>query len=111
MNRSMRFPGWLILGLVACLGAAGPASDSHNTSIEVSKLHCNGCARKLANKLYTVPGVVGVKANVQKKLMIVIPQKGKELSPKALWEAIESANFTPLSLSGPSGTFKSKPDK
>jgi hypothetical protein len=39
----------------------------------------------------------------------VIPQKDKSLSPLALWEAAEAANFKVVRIETPSNTYDKKP--
>ena len=72
-------------------------------------MHCVNCAKKIASRLYAVPGVVGVRAEVKSGIAYVTPQQAKQPSPRALWEAVESADFTPKKLVGPYGTFEAKP--
>lgn len=94
------------------LGAAPPALAADappTTTIKVKDMHCPNCAKKIARKLYAVPGVVAVKTNVKTHTAYVAAQANKTLSPRQLWEAVESAGFAPVSLSGPSGTFTQKP--
>ena len=79
------------------------------TWIFVDDMHCGNCAKKIARKLYTVSGVVKVQANVAKDYAVVTPQAGADLSPRALWEAVEQANFKPVKLQGPRGGFTKKP--
>lgn len=79
------------------------------TRIYVEGIHCGHCAKRLAAKLYTVKGVAGVKASVQKGVAYVTPQQSKSPSPRALWEAVEAAEMTPLKIVDPRGTFTKKP--
>ena len=88
--------------------AAEPAKTT-TTTINVEKMCCQGCARKVAAKLYEIRGVKKVRADVKKKIVVVEPQRGVVLSPRAVWEAIEKANERPLRLVGPSGKFTKKP--
>jgi copper chaperone CopZ len=83
---------------------------SPGTEIEVDNMHCSNCARKIASKLYGVPGVVGVRTNVTANTATVTPQQQRQPSPKALWEAVERAGFKPVKLQGPQGVFTSKPE-
>ena len=85
------------------------ASPVPYTTIHVHDMHCNDCAKKIARKLYAIPGVVEVRADVNKNIAYVVPQKDKTLTPRALWEAVESAGFAVARLEGPQGTFQSKP--
>jgi len=85
------------------------AEKLDTTIIWVSDLHCAHCAKKLASKLFTVPGVVDVKTNVKKGTVLVIPQKSRQPSPRELWEVVEKADFTPTKLRSPKGVFDKKP--
>jgi copper chaperone CopZ len=92
------------LGSGHCVLAASPS-----TVIEVDNMHCANCARKIASKLFGVPGVVEVKCNVAANTATVMPQQRRQPSPKALWEAVEKAGFKPVKLVGPQGSFTNKP--
>jgi Cu+-exporting ATPase len=93
------------LTTAASLRAASPAT----TLIEVHNMHCAACARKIAGKLYAVPGVVAVRTDVAANTATITPQQQRQPSPKAMWEAVEKAGFKPIKLEGPAGTFSSKP--
>ena len=80
------------------------------TAIYVTDMHCGNCAKKLASKLYTVPGVVQVKANVPKDVAFVIHQKTKDPTPLALWEATEAAGFEIVKLHSPTVVLTEKPE-
>ena len=80
------------------------------TQLTVKGLHCDFCAAKLCKALKEIPGVADAKADVKAGLTIITPTPGKKLpSPKAQWEMVEKAGFTPVKLTGPLGTFTSKP--
>jgi copper chaperone CopZ len=106
----------VLLGLTACLAcltardAAAEPPKANYTTIQVEDMHCMACAKKIAAKLYAVPGVVKVHAAPEKDLAYVVPQKRKAPSPRAMWEAVEAAGFKMVSMSGPGGDFTSKPD-
>jgi len=87
----------------------GAASPVPYTTIHVHDMHCNDCAKKIARKLYAIPGVVEVRADVAKNIAYVVPQKDKTLAPRALWDAVESAGFGVARLESPQGTFNAKP--
>ncbi len=72
-------------------------------------MHCADCAKQIARKLYAVPGVVEVRADVAKNIAYAVPQKDKTLSPKQLWAAVESAGFQVARLESPQGTYTAKP--
>jgi copper chaperone CopZ len=105
----------------AFLGAAAMASlaltplyadtSKKITAVYVKDMHCEACARKIASKLYAVPGVVKVSTDVKKGLAVITTQPAKQPSPKALWEAVEEATFEPIKIASPLGTFTSKPKR
>src|SRR4249920_1625243 len=99
----------LALAICAELPAASPAVTY--TTIYVQDMHCSECAKKIARKLYAIPGVVEVRADVGNNLAYVVPQKDKALGARSLWEAVESAGFKVAKLAGPQGTFTVKPNK
>jgi copper chaperone CopZ len=71
----------------------------------VSDLHCAGCAKKIAGRLFRVKGVMRVRTDFKADLAIVTPQAKKQLDPKALWAAVQAAGKHPAKLVGPHGTF------
>ncbi len=79
------------------------------TTIYVHDMHCADCAKQIARKLYALPGVVEVRADVPKNIAYVVPQKDKSLAPRSMWEAVEAAGFKVARLEGPHGTFTAKP--
>jgi copper chaperone CopZ len=116
MPRLTRRSALLALAGASLTTAAGmtalaqqPVQQPPYTTIVVHDMHCQNCANKIAGKLYKVPGVVEVRADVAKNTAYVVPGQGKALSPAQLWSAVESAGFKVASLSGPNGSFTSKP--
>ena len=105
----VRFVAVLLCAVLSFSAFAVEAAETPYTWVFVDDMHCSNCAKKIARKLYTVSGVVKVHANVAKNYAVVTPQAGTQLSPLALWEAVEKANFKPVKLQGPSGVFTSKP--
>jgi copper chaperone CopZ len=85
------------------------ASPVPYTTIHVHNMHCSECAKTIARKLYAIPGVVEVRADVAKNIAYVVPQKDKTLSARSMWDAVESAGFSVAKLEGPQGTFTAKP--
>ena len=108
MNRRI-----VLTGLVAAatLWAANfaPAADPPVTTISVQGMHCQGCASKVASNLQAVKGVNKAEVDAAKAVAVVIAKENATLSPKALWEAVEKAGYTPTKLVGPAGTFTKKP--
>ena len=87
------------------------ASPVPYTTIHVHNMHCGECAKKIARKLYALPGVVEVRADVNNNIAYVVPQKEKTLSAKSMWEAVEAAGFQVAKLEGPQGAYTTKPAK
>jgi copper chaperone CopZ len=108
MNRRS-FIQWNLLAVATLANGQTLEAASPATVIEVDNMHCANCARKIARKLYSVPGVVGVRTNVAANTATITPQQQRQPSPKALWEAVESAGFKPIKLHGPHGEFTTKP--
>ena len=107
MNRR----NFLTIAIAAGAGLTGHSAlaATPGTVILVDNMHCSSCARKIASKLYGVPGVVAVRTNVPANTATITPQQQRQPSPRALWEAVEKAGFKPLKLQGPHGIFTSKP--
>ena len=101
----------LAAGLIGFSGHTPAAADATPTytTIVVTDMHCSACAKKIAAKLYLLPGVLEVRADVPKDTAYVVPQKEKVVAPKKMWEAVESAGFTISLMSGPGGKFTKKP--
>src|SRR5262245_6221694 len=96
--------------LVIAVAAAGRAQAPVTyTTIHVHDMHCADCAKQIARKLYSLPGVVEVRADVPNNIAYVVPQKDKTISSRAMWEAVEAAGFKVARLDGPQGSFTTKP--
>lgn len=102
--------------LFVCLSASvmvsrlAVAADSKTeTVITIDGMHCENCAKKVTKKLEGVKDVASAKVDVKSSKATVAPAKDKSVSAKALWEAIETAGYTPTKLEGPAGTFTKKP--
>src|ERR1043166_393938 len=95
--------------LTLLCGHVTAANPVPYTTIHVHNMHCGECAKKIARKLYAIPGVVEVRADVDKNIAYVVPQKDKSLPARQMWEAVESAGFAGARLEGPQGTFTTKP--
>jgi copper chaperone CopZ len=97
----------LTLVLCAELPAASPGVTY--TTIYVQDMHCGECAKTIARKLYAIPGVVEVRADVAKNVAYVVPQKDKTVPSKSVWEAVEAAGFRVVRLDSPQGSYTIKP--
>jgi copper chaperone CopZ len=111
MKRLSQFVKFKLAVLFVCLATAMAESDhaASSMTIYVRDMHCANCAKRIARKLYTVPGVVKVQTDVPSATAIVTPQRDRHPSPRALWEAVEKAEFKPVKLVTPAGTFTAKP--
>ena len=101
-----------VLAVAAVLlmqSASRAQSPVSYTTVQVQKMHCAECAKKIAGRVYKVAGVKEVRAEVPKNTIYVVPQANQKLSPKALWTAVMQSGFTPVKLHGPSGVFTSAP--
>lgn len=110
----MRFAKVYLVSLIAVsVGsfalAQNPSPAPSSTSILVPKMHCMGCAKKMATELYKVAGVGQVLVSVETTTMTVRAKDGQAISPRGLWEAVERAGYQPTRLEGPNGVFTSKP--
>ena len=102
-------PAVVVLRVLAWETKSPAASPVTYTTIHVQDMHCGECAKTIARKLYALPGVVEVRADVNKNIAYVVPQKDKTVASKAVWEAVESAGFRVVRLESPQGTFTTKP--
>ncbi|MGH7126971.1 MAG: heavy-metal-associated domain-containing protein [Planctomycetaceae bacterium] len=98
--------------MLLALGLAGSleAAESTKTVITVGEM-CGGCVKRITAKLEPMPGIADVRCDIETKRVFVTPEKDVALSPRGLWEAMESIGKTPKRLTGPSGTFTSKPKR
>jgi copper chaperone CopZ len=98
-------------GLLACgqLQGQNPSAPLAYTVITVEKMHCDGCAKRIAAKVYEVKGVEKIQVDVEKKHLWVHPKAGTQPSPRGFWEAVEKASDRPTKLHGPTGFFTAKP--
>lgn len=87
------------------------AADTRTTSINIDGMHCAGCAKKVATRLRAIAGVADAQASAETGTAVVMPKDKAPPSPRAMWEAIEKAGYSPTKLEGPSGTYTKKPAK
>jgi len=86
---------------------AGPPASTQ-TVITVGEM-CGGCVKQITARLNTFPGIAKVECNIKSKSVTITPKPDVSLSPKSLWEVLDEIGKTPVKLSGPGGTFTSKP--
>ena len=97
--------------MMACTAISAAADSTIETVISIKGMHCSVCAKKVATKLKGVPNVKSANVDAEKGTAVILATDGKELSPKAAWEAVETAGYKPTEMKGPGGTFTSKPTK
>lgn len=88
-------------------GAEQRQSDA--TVVTVEGEMCGGCVKKIKAALSELKGIAEVNGDTKAKKVTIVPAEAVDLSPRALWEALEKAGKKPVLLAGPHGTFKSKP--
>jgi len=86
-------------------GGAAVRLQPAESCVYVTELHCSGCAKKLTRKIYALPGVAKVRADVKANAAVATPQAGKRLAAKDLWSAAKAAGFEPVRLVGPDGVY------
>jgi copper chaperone CopZ len=108
--RTTTLAGIALLALAGlCLAQTNAQTSTKKTVITIEDLDCPTCAKHVEKAVAKVKGVDSVKTDVEKQIATVVPQEGKTVSAKALWEAVEQAGFKPTKLEGPSGKFTAKP--
>ena len=88
--------------------AAEPKKADTATVITVGEM-CGGCVKRIEAKLKPVDAIAKVRCDTKTNTVTIFPKAKVKLSPKWLWEALESIGKTPKKLVGPSGTFTEKP--
>src|SRR5262245_41012364 len=112
MTRNVQILAFAVLVLIVNGSQKSQAASPVTyTTIHVHNMHCDECAKKIARKLYAIPGVVEVRADVNNNIAYVVPQKEKTLSARTMWEAVESAGFAVARLEGPQGSYTAKPTR
>ena len=81
-----------------------------NTVMTVSEM-CGGCVKKITKRFEGVESIAKVECSIEKRSVTVIPKADVRLSPKGIWEIMESINKTPTKMVTPDGTFTSKPNE
>lgn len=86
-------------------------ADVKTSKLVVDDMSCLGCAKSVTKALTAVAGVESAVVDLKAQTVTVTPKGEKAPSPKALWEAVEKAGYTPTKLAGPDGTFEKRPTK
>ena len=79
-----------------------------HTVMTVSEM-CGGCVKKITKRFEGVEGIAKVECSIEKQSVTVIPKADVRLSPKGIWEIMESISKTPTKMVTPDGTFTAKP--
>lgn len=109
MKRCLFVVAVAVLAFTAADSFAAEQRQSDATVVTVDGDMCAGCVKKIKAVLSEVKGIAEVTGDSKAKRVTIVPAPAVDLSPRALWEAIEKAGKKPVLLAGPQGTFKSKP--
>lgn len=100
----------LMLLAVSVANSPAQAADVPKSSIVMTVGEmCGGCVKKITKRFDGVEGIAKVQCSIEKQSVTLIPTKDVRLSPKGVWEAMESIGKTPKKMVTPRGTFTSKP--
>jgi copper chaperone CopZ len=91
------------------VGQAAAQAPPAWTKVTLEDIHCMGCARKIARKVTAVAGVAEMRVDLKAKAIWAVHKPGMTPSPRAIWEAVEAADHTPVRVDAPSGSHTSKP--
>jgi copper chaperone CopZ len=87
-----------VAALAATTADPSPTLPTGVVEVSVDEIHCAGCAKKLARKLYAVKGVQKVESDLKKAVVTVRMAKGVSVSPAPLWRAVEAGGAKPIEL-------------
>jgi copper chaperone CopZ len=92
------------------LASEAKATEPSRDTIMTVKEMCGGCVKKITKRLDEVEGINDVRCDTKKKTVTVRPKDGFVLDPRRLWEVMDEIGKEPIKLTGPGGTFTSKPN-
>ena len=107
----------LVAGVVLMVAAVLTASVASSAEREKTRTvmtvgeMCGGCVKKITKRFDGVKGIAKVQCSIEKQSVTLIPKQGARLSPKGVWEIMESIGKTPTKMITPDGTYTSKPKK
>ena len=78
------------------------------TTVTVCEM-CGGCVKQITAHFDKIKEVTKIKCDIKSKTVMLFPAKDTRLSPKKVWETMESIGKKPKKLVGPDGTFTAKP--
>ena len=110
--RKTFFPLAAVLLVATLLPATAFGDEKKNvtTTVTVGEM-CSGCVKMITKRFSTEQDVAKVKCDIATKSVMIFPAEDTRLSPRRLWEIMESVGKTPKKLVSPEGTFTSKPKK
>ena len=86
---------WLMAASIA------HAADPALITTSVKKMRCTACASHGSESLQAIPGVAKAQADTTKAVAVVTARANTNPLPKALWEAVEKAGYSPVKFVGP----------
>ncbi|QDT53924.1 hypothetical protein Pan44_19500 [Caulifigura coniformis] len=102
----------MVMSMTLCavcgFDAISTAGEPQPTIVTVKKL-CPTCGKKIVQKLSQMPQVAEATMSVEERTLRVRCAPGGSVSPRAVWEAVESGGEQPVKIQCPAGTFTSKP--
>ena len=94
---------------VTFLTAAPVRADGPATTTITCVRMCPKCGQKISERLRAMPEVADAQTNVEAKTIVIVARPKHALSPRVLWETVESGGEYPVLLQGPAGAFTQKP--
>ncbi len=110
LRRSGLVTGFILMvaSVVTVSFASAGERTKTNTIMTVGEM-CGGCVKKITKRFDGVEGVAKVQCSIEEQSVTLVPKRDVRLSPKAIWEIMESIGKTPEKMISPDGTFTSKP--
>ncbi|KLU01967.1 putative transmembrane region and signal peptide protein [Rhodopirellula islandica] len=102
--------GWFSPAAASAETLDSKRDPSHQIVMTVGEM-CGGCVKKITARFDSVDAVTKVVCSIEKKSVALVAKDGVKLSPKGIWELMESIGKTPKKMITPDGTFTSKPKR
>ncbi|WP_037254886.1 heavy-metal-associated domain-containing protein [Rhodopirellula europaea] len=100
----------MVASVLTASVASSAEREKTNTVMTVGEM-CGGCVKKITKRFDGVEGIAKVQCSIEKQSVTLTPKDRVRLSPKGIWEIMESIDKTPTKMVTPEGTFTSKPKK
>lgn len=102
--------GLMLLAVSVFVSSPAQAADAEKSRIVMTVGEmCGGCVKNITKRFDGVEGIAKVQCSIEKRSVTLIPEQDVRLSPKGVWEIMESIGKTPKKMVTPNGTFTSKP--